>query len=115
MFLPPSEWLIFFSYFYPIRKYSKYSLNLTFGWECNDTSSLRIQIKLELKNNNKKLVNFGYYQETWYRLDAKYLKLRIHVYGCHATLSKISFYPIKFLRVWFNKKLKIFLKFFELA
>ena len=23
-----------------IRKYSKYSLNLTFGWECNDTPSL---------------------------------------------------------------------------
>ena len=23
-----------------IRKYSRYSLNLTFGWKCNDTSSL---------------------------------------------------------------------------
>ena len=40
MFLPPSDWWIF-SYFYPIRKYSKYFLNLTFGWECNDTPSLK--------------------------------------------------------------------------
>ena len=27
----------FFSYFYPIRKYSKYSRSLTFRWECSDT------------------------------------------------------------------------------
>ena len=27
-------------YFYPISKYSKYFLHLTFGWECNDTISL---------------------------------------------------------------------------
>ena len=31
----------FFSHFHPIRKYSKYSLNRTLCWECNDTPSLR--------------------------------------------------------------------------
>ena len=30
----------FFSYFCPIRKYSKYILDVTFRWEWNDTSSL---------------------------------------------------------------------------
>ena len=30
----------FFSYFYPIRKCSKYSLNLPFCRECNDTPFL---------------------------------------------------------------------------
>ena len=30
----------FFKDFCLIRKNTKYSLNLTFGWECNDTSSL---------------------------------------------------------------------------
>ena len=40
-FSAPSEWLIFLD-FYLIRKYTKYSLNLTFGWECNDTPSLII-------------------------------------------------------------------------
>ena len=39
MFLPLSEWLIF-SYFCPIRKCSKYSLSLTFGWECTPTLTL---------------------------------------------------------------------------
>ena len=36
MLLPPFERLIFL-YFYPIRKYSKYALHLTFVRKCNDT------------------------------------------------------------------------------
>ena len=32
-----------------IRKYSKYSLNLTFGWECNNTPSLRRLPTLDAK------------------------------------------------------------------
>ena len=40
MFLSTSKgW--FLLYFYPIKKYPKYSLYLTFGWECNDTLSSR--------------------------------------------------------------------------
>ena len=38
IFSASSEWLIFFR-FILITKYTKYSLNLTFGWECNDTPS----------------------------------------------------------------------------
>ena len=34
----------FFKYFYPFRKYSKYSLNLTFCWPCNDTLVLKTLI-----------------------------------------------------------------------
>ena len=33
--------IVFFFIFLSRRKYSKYSLNLTFCWECNDTPSLR--------------------------------------------------------------------------
>ena len=40
----PNGW--FFSYFYPIRKYSKYSLHLIFCWERNDTSSLNKRMAL---------------------------------------------------------------------
>ena len=49
MFLPPSEYF-FFPYFYPIRKYSKYSLHLTFNWKRNNTPSLR---RLERKYCSK--------------------------------------------------------------
>ena len=58
MFLPPSEWLIF-SYFYTITKYPKYSLNLTFFWECNDTPSLKIA-ELEKHNFQVKKIVWGY-------------------------------------------------------
>ena len=46
MFSASSEWLIFVN-FCLIRKYTKYSLNLTVGWECNDTPSLNVSNYLQ--------------------------------------------------------------------
>ena len=54
----------FFSYFYPIGKYSKYYLNLTFCWEYNDTPSLKkiswnfLMIFNQIGTNQKSLVEF---------------------------------------------------------
>ena len=58
----PNSW--FLTYFYTIRKYSKYSLNLTFCWECNDTSSLSsciddLLIFSSFANENWRLLTFS--------------------------------------------------------
>ena len=58
----PNSW--FFSYFYYIGKCSKYSVNFTFSWECNDTpslsKSLRSRWRCVLMTSVKYLNTFHY-------------------------------------------------------
>ena len=57
MFSATSEWLIFFLDFCLIRKYTKYYLNLTFGWECNNTPSLTSSLLHMRVFEKKKFLN----------------------------------------------------------
>ena len=77
----------FFSYFYPIRKYSKYSLmNLTFFWECNDTPSL-IKIKVgcliyNILNLIYNIKSSGILKITLCQVAPESLKLYSELYNC---------------------------------